>query len=268
MVDNRRTIKLIISYDGTDFCGWQKQLKDRTIQGELEYCLSTMTTEKISVHSAGRTDAGVHAYAMVAHFHCTSKISCKILLRGANSMLPGSIRILDAQEVDGAFHARYFAKGKKYQYSLFTGPIQPPFNRFTSLHVTKPLNQTLMTKSLDAIVGTHDFSSFENSGSRDKSITTGRGAVRTIHSAKLIQVAEKILILEFTGDGFLKNMVRNLVGTILEVGKEKLTEMEFIQILEAQDRTKARETAPAHGLALIEVYYDPVDLLPFGPISS
>jgi tRNA pseudouridine38-40 synthase len=256
MVDTKRTIKLIISYDGTDFCGWQKQLNGRTIQGELEQCMSTMTTENICVHSAGRTDAGVHAYAMVAHFNCTSKISCKILQRGANSMLPGSIRVLDVQEVDQAFHARYFAKGKKYQYSIFTGTVQPPFNRFTSLHVTKALNLALMTKCLDAIVGEHDFSSFENSGSRDKSITTGRGAIRTIHSATLIQVKEKLLILEFIGDGFLKNMVRNLVGTILEAGKEKLTEKEFIQILQVQDRTKARETAPAHGLALIEVYYD------------
>lgn len=256
MVDNKRTIKLIISYDGTDFCGWQKQLKDRTIQGELEQCLSTMTTEDICVHSAGRTDAGVHAYGMVAHFNCASKISCEILLRGANSMLPGSIRLLDAQEIDGAFHARYLAIGKKYQYSIFTGTIQPPFNRLTTLHVPKPLNLTRMTECLAVIIGTHDFSSFENSGSRDKSITTGRGAVRTIHSATVIQTEGELLILEFTGDGFLKNMVRNLVGTILEVGREKLNKLEFIQILEAQDRTKARETAPAHGLALIEVYYD------------
>jgi len=255
MVDNKRTIKLIISYDGTDFCGWQKQQSDRTIQGELEPCLSTMTTEDICVHSAGRTDAGVHAYGMVAHFNCTSKISCKILQRGANSMLPGSIRVLDVQEVDGTFHARYLAIGKKYQYFIFTGTVQPPFKRLTTLHITKPLNLKRMANCLDAITGEHDFSSFENSGSRDKSITTGRGATRTIYSATLIQAKEKLLILEFTGDGFLKAMVRNLVGTILEVGKEKLTEQEFIQILQAQDRTKARETAPAHGLALIEVYY-------------
>jgi tRNA pseudouridine38-40 synthase len=215
-----------------------------------------MTTEEISVHSAGRTDAGVHAYAMVAHFHCCSQISCAILLRGANSMLPESIRILEIVEVDENFHARYFAQGKKYRYSLFTGEIQPPFIRFTSLHVTKSLNLKRMTKCLDAIIGKHDFSSFENSGSRDKTITTGRGAIRTIRSARLIQEKDNLLSLEFTGDGFLKNMVRNLVGTILEVGKEKLTEKEFIQILQAKDRTKAKETAPAHGLTLIEVYYD------------
>lgn len=256
MVPRKRTIKLILSYDGTDFCGWQRQLNDRTIQGEVEKCLSTMTTEDICVHSAGRTDAGVHAYGMVAHFNCTSKISCSILQRGANSMLPGAIRVLEVAEVDENFHARYFAKGKKYRYSLFTGKIHLPLNRLTSLHVTKNLNLPLMTKCLDAITGNHDFSSFENSGSRDKTITTGRGAVRTIHSATLIQEQDDLLILEFTGDGFLKNMVRNLVGTILEVGKEKLTEKEFIQILQAQDRTKAKETAPAHGLALIEVYYD------------
>lgn len=256
MVQSKRTIKLLISYDGTDFCGWQRQRSDRTIQGELEQCLSTMTNENICVHSAGRTDAGVHAYGMVAHFNCISTISCEILQRGANSMLPGSIRIFEVTDVDEHFHARYLAIGKKYHYSLFTGPIQPPFKRFTSLHITKPLNLDRITKCLKVITGTYDFSSFENSGSRDKSITTGRGAIRTIRSARILQCEEQLLILEFTGDGFLKNMVRNLVGTLIEVGKEKLTVNDFIQIRDAQDRTKARETAPAHGLALIEVYYN------------
>ena len=252
----KRTIKLVISYDGTNFCGWQKQASDRTVQGEIEKCLSTMTTEDISVHSAGRTDAGVHAYGMVAHFSCTSQISCEVILRGINSMLPGSIRLLDIMEVEETFHARYHAIGKKYRYSIFTGKIQSPFLRLTSLHVTKDLNLDRITKCLNALTGTHDFSSFENSGSRDKTITTGRGAIRTIHSALLIQPEKNHIVLEFTGDGFLKNMVRNIVGTLLEAGKEKLTEKEFIEILMAKDRTKAKETAPAHGLALIEVYYD------------
>ena len=171
-------------------------------------------------------------------------------------MLPGSIRLLDIMEIDETFHARYLAKGKKYRYSIFTGKIQLPFNRLTSLHVTRDLNLDRITQCLNAVTGEHDFSSFENSGSRDKTITTGRGAIRTIHSASLIQPEKDHIVLEFTGDGFLKNMVRNLVGTLLEVGKGKLTVNEFIEILQAKDRTKAKETAPAHGLALIEVYYD------------
>ncbi|MFT5701846.1 MAG: tRNA pseudouridine38-40 synthase [Desulforhopalus sp.] len=251
-----RTIKLVISYDGTDFCGWQKQLADRTIQGELERCFSTMTTENICVHGAGRTDAGVHAYAMVAHFNCTSRISCEVLLRGANSMLPEAIRVFELTDASKDFHARYLATGKKYHYSIYTGEIQPPFDRLTSIHVRQPLNHGRMTNCLNVVTGTHDFSSFENSGSRDKTITTGRGAVRTIHSATILQPGVHLITLEFKGDGFLKNMVRNLVGTILEAGREKITVQEFIEILEAKDRTRAKETAPAHGLALIEVYYE------------
>ena len=256
MSQAQRTVRLIISYDGTGFCGWQKQLSDRTIQGELEQCFSTMTTEQIRVHGAGRTDAGVHAHGMVAHFNCASEISCEILLHGANSMLPGSIRILDVKEENASFHARYAATGKKYHYAIYTGKIQPPFSRLTSLHVSQSLNLNQIIKCLSILKGKHDFSSFENSGSRDKSIRTGRGAVRTIHSATLLQPEKNQLILEFTGDGFLKNMVRNLVGTILEVGKEKLTEEDFSEILRAKDRTKAGQTAPAHGLTLIEVYYN------------
>lgn len=256
MSQAQRTIRLLISYDGTNFCGWQKQLSDRTIQGELEQCFSTMTTEKIRIHGAGRTDAGVHAHGMVAHFTCASQISCEVLLYGANSMLPGSIRVLHVNEEDASFHARYAATGKKYHYALYTGKIQPPFSRLTSLHISQALNLTQMSKCLSILTGTHDFSSFENSGTRDKSISTGRGAVRTIHSATLLQPAKNQVILEFTGNGFLKNMIRNLVGTILEVGKGKFTVTNFAGILQAKDRTKAGKTAPAHGLTLIEVYYN------------
>ncbi|BHH82732.1 tRNA pseudouridine(38-40) synthase TruA [Desulforhopalus sp. 52FAK] len=250
-----RTIKLLISYDGTNYCGWQKQLNGNTIQDEIEKCLSTMTTEKISLHGAGRTDAGVHAHGMVAHFNCQSNISCKILQRGANSMLPGDIRILDVVQMESNFHARYFATGKKYHYTIYTGAIQPPFIRLTSLHVPHPLNINRMQECLDITTGKHDFSSFENSGSRDKSITTGKGAVRTIHSAELLVKENDIIILEFIGDGFLRNMVRNLTGTILEAGLERFSAEKYREILEAKDRTKASTTAPAHGLALVEVYY-------------
>jgi len=250
-----QTIKLVISYDGTDYCGWQKQLNGKTVQGEIEKCLSTMTTEPIRLHGAGRTDAGVHAHGMVAHFSCQSNIAPAIIQRGANSMLPGAIRILDAVSVEQNFHARYLAAGKKYHYTIYTGKIQPPFLRHTSLHVPKPLNLSRMQMCLDITTGTHDFSSFENSGSRDKSITTGKGAVRTIHSAEIVLKENDIMILEFIGDGFLRNMVRNLTGTILEAGREKLTPKTYREILGAQDRAKAAMTAPAHGLALVEVYY-------------
>jgi tRNA pseudouridine38-40 synthase len=256
MNGKKRTIKLVISYDGTNYCGWQKQYKDRTIQQEIEQCLSTITTEEITLHGAGRTDAGVHALGMVAHFSCISSLSCESIQRATNRMLPGSIRILEVKEVGSTFHSRYQARGKKYRYTLYTGKIQPPFSRLTSLHVPQPLNLCFLQECLLIITGKHDFSSFENSGSRDKSITTGKGAVRTIHQASLLQPDNNHLFLDFTGDGFLKNMVRNLTGTLLDVGRERLSTDDFEKILQVKDRSKAGATAPAHGLTLIEVYYD------------
>ncbi len=254
-----QNIKLLISYDGTEFSGWQRQLHDRTIQGEIERCLSVMTREDIHLHGAGRTDARVHAEGMVAHFTTGRAISCHVFLRGLNAMLPGAIRILNAELVDQDFHARFSAKGKRYQYFLYTGCTHPPHLRLYTVHVTAELNLTAIQNCLALLQGTHDFSSFENSGSRDKNNCSGRGAVRTIYQAELIQQPLYTLIFQFTGDGFLRNMIRNIVGTLLEVGRGKLSVDEFSAILRAKDRTKAGVTAPAHGLFLKEVLYD--DLL-------
>ncbi len=252
-----RNIKLVISYDGTDFSGWQRQPNDSTIQGEIESRLTLMTREKIDLHGAGRTDAGVHADGMVAHFGTRSAITCHDFLRGLNSMLPGAIRILDVDEIDLDFHARFSAIGKRYQYILYTGKIQPPHLRLYSVHFTGKLNFPAINNCLKLLEGTHDFSSFENSGSRDKSICSGRGAVRTIINAELIEEPPFKLIFQFTGDGFLRNMVRNLIGTLLEVGQGKTSIEKFSRILKARDRTMAAATAPAHGLFLKEVMYLP-----------
>lgn len=256
MLNQYRTIKLTISYDGTNYSGWQKQRNVKTVQGELEKCLCTMTTEDISLHGAGRTDAGVHALAMTAHFTCLSRLSCRAFLAGLNSMLPFDIRVKNVTETASDFHARFSATGKKYRYTVYNGEIQSPMDRLYAHHVKTRLDRTAMRKCLFTLIGTHDFSSFENTGTRDKSITTGRGAVRTIHSADLLEEVGDEIILEFIGDGFLKNMVRNLAGTIIDAGKGKITAQDFVKILQAKDRTKARETAPAHGLSLVEVFYD------------
>ena len=250
-----RNIKLTISYDGTEFSGWQRQLHDPTIQGEIEHRLTLMTGEKISLQGAGRTDAGVHAEGMVAHFGTSSTVSCYDLLRGLNSMLPRDIRILSVDDVDLNFHARYSAKGKRYQYLIYTDKIQPPHQRLYSVHVTNELHLQTIKNCLKLLEGTHDFASFENSGSRDKSISSGRGAVRTIYKAELIEEPPFQLIFQFTGDGFLRNMVRNIMGTLLVVGRGKLSTEEFSEILKAKDRTMAAATAPAHGLFLKEVIY-------------
>jgi len=250
-----RNMKMLIAYDGTHYSGWQKQKNDKTIQGEIEYCLKRMTREDISLQGAGRTDAGVHADGMCAHFLTRSALSAKDLQRGLNSMLPGAIRIFSIEETEPDFHARFHAKGKLYNYSIFCGKIQPPKSRLYQLHVPSPLNLQTIHASLAILEGTHDFSSFENSGSRDKTICSGRGAVRTIHSAKLTTDITNTLVFQFAGDGFLRNMIRNLVGTLIEVGRGKLTHTEFTAILNAKDRTLAGQTAPPHGLCLKEVFY-------------
>jgi tRNA pseudouridine38-40 synthase len=250
-----RTIKLIIGYDGTEFSGWQKQKHDRTIQGEIESRLAIITTEELCLHGAGRTDAGVHAEGMVAHFRTGSPISCEDLVRGLNSMLPGAIRIYQAEETDQSFHARFSATGKQYQYSVFTGRIHPPHLRLYTLHVTSPLDFASMNKCLKLLEGTHDFSSFENSGSRDKESTSGRGAVRTIYEAAILAKSPELFHFQFTGDGFLRNMIRNLVGTLLDAGRGTVTPKGFAGILAAKDRTMAGPTAPAHGLRLNRVFY-------------
>ena len=250
-----RNIKLFIAYDGTDFSGWQRQKQCRTIQGEIEASINRMTQEKISLHGAGRTDAGVHAEGMTAHFKTSRATSAEDFSRGLNSMLPGSIRILSVSEVDNYFHARYSAVAKHYRYTIFTGKIQPPSKRLYSLHIRDDLNLLTVRKCLQQLEGTHDFSSFENSGSRNREDTSGRGAVRTIFQASLSRKNNNLLMFDFTGDGFLRNMVRNMVGSLLDSGRERLSPDTFGEILRSKDRTLASPTAPPHGLSLIKVLY-------------
>lgn len=250
-----RRVRLEIAYDGTNYSGWQRQRHDVTIQGEIERCLAVMAREDISLHGAGRTDAGVHAQGMVAHFDCKSRIRDNEFMRGLNSMLPKAIRILNASTCSPDFHSRFSSIGKKYQYHIYTGSVQPPHMRLYSHHVTGTLDMNTIGACLKSTTGMHDFASFENSGSRDKNFTGGRGAVRTIYTAQYMVPSKNQLIFEFTGDGFLKNMVRNLVGTILEAGRGKISTDEYREIVEAKDRSTGGPTAPAHGLFLMEVFY-------------
>jgi len=250
-----KKIRFTIAYDGTEYSGWQIQNHARTIQGDIEEQLTRICQEKISLHGAGRTDAGVHAEGMTAHFECNSRLSPEDFQRALNSMLPGAIRILQASYATPEFHSRFNAKGKVYIYTLYTGKIMPIDKRLYMLHQPKPLDHEKINSCLDLLLGTHDFSSFENSGSRDKSYTCGRGAVRTLSKARFDQVEENICTFTFIGDGFLKNMVRNIVGSALEVGRDHKTVEWFEQALKAKDRRAAGPTAPPHGLKLSKVLY-------------
>lgn len=251
-----KKICLLIAFDGTNYSGWQKQLHARTIQGDIEEKLQQLTQTEIALHGAGRTDAGVHADGMTAHFETDSRLTCSDFKRALNSILPGAIRILDTHESDDKeFHSRFSAKGKEYHYTLYTGQVIPPDKRLYMLHQSKELNLDSINECLRELVGTHDFSSFENSGSRDKSYTFGKGAVRTISTAKYEQIDNDVYRFTFVGDGFLKNMVRNIVGSVLEVGRGHKTTSWFTDALKAKDRGAAGPTAPPHGLKLFRVIY-------------
>ena len=250
-----RTLKLEISFDGTGYSGWQRQDNGITIQEEIERCTSLICNSETTIHGAGRTDAGVHARGMTAHFKSASTIGCPDLLQALNSLLPPAIRILRVTDESEDFHARFSALGKTYRYSIFSGQIQCPTERFYAAHFPYDLDLHAVRQSCEIIVGTHDFSSFENVGSRDRNRIEGRGAVRTMYRAWLETPEPHTLQLFFTGDGFLRQMVRNLVGTIMEVARGKLGVADFTSVLKARDRTVAGATAPPHGLTLLQVHY-------------
>ena len=250
-----RNIKLVIAYDGTGYCGWQRQKNAVTIQGEIEQRLGRLTDGPVSLLGAGRTDAGVHALGMVANFHTEKTLSCKAFLHGLNALLPGSIRILSAEEAAADFHSRFSSQAKTYRYAIFSGPVMPPTERLYTTHVPHPFDSELIACCLRRVRGTHDFACFEMQGSRDKSRADGRGAIRTILSASFNELGEGRSHFLITGDGFLRQMVRIMVGTVLEVGKRRMSLDEFEHILASRDRSKAGPPAPAHGLALLTVHY-------------
>ncbi len=251
-----RTIKLVISFDGTDYRGWQRQENGATIQAEIERATTLICNRTTVLHGAGRTDAGVHALGMTAHFQTESTIKIMPLLKGLNSLLPHAIRILEVKEESTEFHARFSARAKTYRYGVYNGPIECPLKRRYRTHCPYPLSTEAISACLEAITGTHDFSSFEASGTRDKKQVTGRGAVRTLFAAELRQPEPDFFHFILTGDGFLRHMVRNIVGTLLEVGRGKRTVENFNLLLAQRDRNLAGATAPARGLTLMAVHYD------------
>lgn len=250
-----RNIKLLLAFDGTGYAGWQKQKTARTVQGVIEEKLCIMTGEELCLHGAGRTDAGVHALGMVANYQTETNIPCRGFLSGLNSMLPTDIRVLEVSEVEADFHARRSAKAKTYWYNFNNSPVQLPTERLYTAHIPVDLDFEAMKKSLAYLTGTHDFSSFEGAGSREHEFSR-RGAVRTISEVSLDKTGtgenHRFVI---TGDGFLRHMVRNIVGTIFEVGRGKLLQDDIAAILAAKNRSAAGPTAPANGLFLKEIFY-------------
>ena len=241
--------KITIEYDGSAYHGWQRQASDRTIQGEIEDALKTMTGNSVSVTGSGRTDAGVHALNQAANFRCATSLTPEAFLKGLNSLLPEDIVITSCKMVSEKFHARYDVKSKVYHYRILNRLLPAAISRHYAWHIRKELDLSAMKEALSYIIGSHDFKAFEGSGSPRAS------TVRCITNADLVKPDNDYLVLKIEGDGFLKFMIRNIVGTLVDVGFNKITPQDFKQILISKDRNLAGITAPAHGLFLIDVKY-------------
>jgi len=244
-----KNIKLSIAYDGTGYFGWQRQLDQPTIQGTIEEKIKIMAGEPISLIASGRTDTGVHAIHQVANFRVVSTLTPPIFLKGLNSLLPDSIIIKEAEHVSLDFHARYDAKSKVYEYRIYNEKLPSPFLRHYAWHVPRLLDLRAMKECLEVVKGTHDFSSFYSAG--DGKINP----VRNIMRAELNIQDDNILSFHLEANGFLRHMVRNIMGTIVQAGLGEINTARFIEILVSRDRQKAGVMAPPGGLYLKDVRY-------------
>jgi tRNA pseudouridine38-40 synthase len=269
-----RNLRLIISYDGTDFHGWQRQPDAPTVQECLESAIERILGEKVQLYGSGRTDAGVHALNQVANFTTACKIPCENLLKALNNALQSTVRVKDVSEAPLRFHARYDARSKTYRYRILQAPVASPFvNRFV-WHYPFPLDIVRMARAAKLFEGEHDFSSFAAVAQALLPVQKGTAAndaqagvpvlreiaqpnqVRTIFTSRILRRTRTcMLIYEVTGSGFLHHMVRNIVGTLVEVGRGKLEPADITRILHGRDRTLAGPTAPAQGLCLVRVDY-------------
>ena len=266
-----RNLKLILSYDGSEFAGWQVQPGRATIQGTLASAIGRLTGEKVLPQGSGRTDAGVHALAQVATFATASPIPSDNWLKALNDILPASIRVLEVSEAAADFHARKSARAKTYRYRMYRGAVCPPFLARYVWHYPFPLQEDGMANAAGLVVGEHDFTSFaavdpERVERGDKGNHRGHGGtqgtisreemnVRTIFSSVWTREGDE-LIYTIRGNGFLHHMVRNLVGTFLLIGKGSLAPEDFRRILASRNRSAAGPTAPASGLYLVNVEYE------------
>ncbi|UOW68016.1 tRNA pseudouridine(38-40) synthase TruA [Paraclostridium bifermentans] len=242
-----RNIKLTIQYNGKRFCGWQKQNDSLGIQGNIEQSIKDITNESVKITGSGRTDAGVHALGQVANFNTECNIPIEKIPNALNSKLPKDIVIINAEEVNLDFHSRYSAKGKRYRYIIYNNRYRSPIYSDISYFVKYDLDFEKMKKEAESLKGTHDFKGFMSSGSSVKD------TVRTIYDID-ISKCEDLIVIEIEGNGFLYNMVRIIVGTLVDIGRGKIGNS-MSSIIESKLRSMAGHTAPAHGLFLKKVDY-------------
>ncbi len=248
-----RRIRITLSYDGTEFHGWQIQPDVLTIQGVVERAVGEIEGAPVDVTASGRTDAGVHALAQVAAFNLANPIPADNLRRAMNRLLPASIRILETAEAPAGFHPRHDAIAKTYEYRIFRGEVCPPFERRYVHHHPYPLDVERMAALAPVLEGEYDFSAFAAADDKD---ALGRSKVRTIFSSR-VEVRDERIYYRVRGSGFLKHMVRNIVGSLLEAGKGNLDEAGLRALLTPGCAGKGGPTSPASGLFLIGVEYSP-----------
>lgn len=249
------TIKLILEYDGTAYAGWQRQLNQPTIQEAVETAVEGVTQTKVSVMGAGRTDAGVHALGQVASFRIDRDMTPREWTSALNAHLPETIVVRSASIMPETFHARHSAKGKLYEYRILNRPDRPAVDRHYCWHVHKPLNDAAMNQAAMALIGSHDFSSFETQP------TENDDPACDVQRLTVFRQGDQLRI-EAYADRFLKQMVRSIVGTLVEVGLDKRPPDSLKTILYARDRSAAGKTAPPQGLFLVQVDYESPSPLP------
>ncbi len=241
-------IKLTIEYDGTNYRGWQRQLSGPTIQSVLEQAVSTFFGASTRVTGSGRTDAGVHALGQVVNFSCDREPDLHRLRRGLNALTPEDVSIKDVEIVADSFDARRDGRSRTYEYRILNRPSPSPFHLNYAWHVHDSLDVRRMRKAIRCLEGEHDFSSFRAAN------CDAPHAVRTVYRAAFDDVGN-LLVFTIEATAFLRHMARNIVGTLVEVGRGQRTPQSFAELFEARDRTKAGPTAPAHGLFLMKVKY-------------
>ena len=266
-----RVLKITLAYDGTRYIGWQRQAAGTSIQGLLEEALARFEGASVTVHGAGRTDAGVHALGQVASAQVTAGHDARDLLRGLNASLPPDVRVLQVEDVPPDFHARFSARSKTYRYAIRNAPLVSPFEYPYVCHVPERLDVAAMQAAAARLVGTHDFSAFRSTGGEVKD------DVRTITTSSLTNDEPVVpnsqlptpdyhlpttnhqpglLIYTVSANGFLRHMVRAIAGTLLEVGRGWRTAESIRALIEGRSRADAGATAPPHGLFLVSVTYD------------
>jgi tRNA pseudouridine38-40 synthase len=261
-----RWLKLTVAYDGTAYSGWQFQPDKPTIQGAFEATWQRLTQESLRITAAGRTDAGVHALGQTVGVATETRLTNEDLHRGLNALLPDDIAVVSVEDARENFHATYDAIGKRYRYHIHNSRSPSVFTRHYAWHYSQPLDTSAMHRAGQALVGRHDFSSFETAGSERPD------SIRTIHELTVRRDSSHLaprdecplaeredyshhITIDVHGDGFLYNMVRTIIGTLVEVGTGKRDGAWPAEVLAAQDRRKAGQTAPAHGLFLVNVDY-------------